>query len=285
MDDREKVGVPLRVHIHGAGKVGRTFAHGLREVGWCVSLTAARHGRPDRVDADVVVLAVRDGQLAMEAGAWVGVVASHAVVLHVAGVWTPEVLSVLRGSCRGVGQLHPLVSVASHRMSPSLEGAYALVAGDEEAVEVACRMAAALGMVPQRGDGWDRVGYHAAAWLVAGGAAALCGAARDIMSGSGIDPRSAERMLGSLLLSVGSNVSRVGLPEGLTGVVRRGDVATLRKHVEVVSRLAPGHVALYLASARAQVAMARALGDVASEVLDELECAIGAMTVARTGEV
>ena len=265
-----KVSTPLRVHIQGAGKIGRTFARGLRSAGFVVSLRASRRGVPERIDADVVLLSVRDSQLSAEASAWVRVVPSRAIVLHTAGALTADVIAVLRGSCRGVGQLHPLVSVASHRVPPSLVGAYALVSGDAIAVRVARSIARALGMKPRCGDKVDRCAYHAAAWLVAGGAAALCSAARDILSSAGIAPRQAERMLAPLLRSIAHNVEHLGMPDGLSGVVRRADLATLCKHVAVLSDVAPEHLALYLAAATAQIDMARALGEAAEGEIDAL---------------
>jgi len=260
-----------RVHVQGAGKMGRTLARALRAAGWDISVRASRRGRPRHVDADVVLLAVRDGQLPAEAEAWQRIVPARAVVLHVAGALGPDVLALLRPCCRGVGQMHPLVSVASRRGPVGLEGVHAVVAGDASARRWARRIACALGMKPWSKDDVDRVAYHAAAWLVAGGAAALCRAARDILVGEGIAPRQAEKMLAPLLRSVAENVGHVGLPEALSGVVRRGDVATLRKHVQVLSTTAPEHVALYLSAARAQIDMARELGDASPGDLDALE--------------
>ena len=260
-----------RVHVQGAGKMGRTLARALRAAGWNVSLRASRRGRPRHVDADIVLLAVRDGQLPAEAEAWQRIVPPHAVVLHVAGALGPDVLAPLRSCCRGVGQMHPLLSVVSRRGPVGFEGVHALVAGDASARRWARRMARALGMKPWRKDGVDRVAYHAAAWLVAGGAAALCRAARDILVGEGIAPRQAEKMLAPLLRSVADNVGHVGLPDALSGVVRRGDVATLRKHVQVLSTATPEHLALYLAAARAQIGMARELGDTSARDLEQVE--------------
>jgi len=189
-------------------------------------------------------------------------------VLHVAGSLEPGVLDILRPICRGVGQFHPLVSFASSRKPPSLTGAYALVSGDRAAQRAAKQLADALGMRTRRGDGVDRTAYHAAAWLVAGGTVALAAAARDMLVAEGIAPRDAERMIEPLLRSIAENVGALGLPEALTGVVRRGDEATLRRHAEALANHCPDHLDLYLAAARAQVPMARELGDASDDALD-----------------
>ena len=53
----------LRVHIQGAGKVGRGLARLLTARGLKVTLRAAREGLPPRLPVDIVVLAVRDREL------------------------------------------------------------------------------------------------------------------------------------------------------------------------------------------------------------------------------
>ncbi|MCL2823227.1 MAG: hypothetical protein FWD57_04485, partial [Polyangiaceae bacterium] len=64
----------MKVHIQGAGKIGSAFARGLKAAGWVVSLRAARNGIPARVNADAILLALRDTQLAAEAEHWVDIV-------------------------------------------------------------------------------------------------------------------------------------------------------------------------------------------------------------------
>lgn len=260
------------MHVQGMGKVGRAMRAGLVAAGWDVTARASRRGPPRRCDADVVMLAVRDGRIAEEANAWLeaGAVPARGVVLHLAGALDAEVLGVLRGHCRGVGQMHPLLSFASSRVRPPLRGGFALVSGDRAAVRAAARIAKALGMIQRSGDDVNRTAYHAAAWLVAGGTVALSGAARDLLVAAGIGPSEAEGMIASLVGSVGFNVRHVGLPGALTGLVRRGDASTIRRHVAELRALAPEHLALYLASARAQVPMARRLGDVPDRVLEAL---------------
>ena len=55
----------MKVFILGAGKVGTALARGLRAHGDTVTLRAARKGLPkQRIDADIVVLSVREKQLA-----------------------------------------------------------------------------------------------------------------------------------------------------------------------------------------------------------------------------
>ena len=53
-----------RAYVFGAGKVGTGMARGLRAAGVQTTLRAARRGWPKRgIDADLVLLTVRDGDL------------------------------------------------------------------------------------------------------------------------------------------------------------------------------------------------------------------------------
>ena len=68
-------------------------------------------------------------------------------------------------------------------------------------------------------------------------------------------------MLGPLLRSVGDNIERLGLPDALTGPVRRGDAVTVQKHLSALKGCSPQVRQLYLAAANAQLPMAEALQD------------------------
>jgi predicted short-subunit dehydrogenase-like oxidoreductase (DUF2520 family) len=161
--------------------------------------------------------------------------------------------------------MHPMISFASKKKSPRLEGGNVQVQGDRTAVARARRLAITLGMRPRTVRGLDAVAYHAAAGLVANGAAALAAVGAELLVRAGVDRAVAPRMLGPLLRSVADNVEALGFPEALTGPVRRGDVAGLEKHLSVLGAKLPHAVPLYVAAARAQLPLARAIRDAPSE--------------------
>jgi predicted short-subunit dehydrogenase-like oxidoreductase (DUF2520 family) len=78
-------------------------------------------------------------------------------------------------------------------------------------------------------------------------------------------------MLGPLLRSVAENVEALCFPEALTGPVRRGDAGAVEKHARVIRERLPSAFPLYLASVRAQLPLARAIGEVSPEALDAIE--------------
>jgi predicted short-subunit dehydrogenase-like oxidoreductase (DUF2520 family) len=277
----------LRVFVLGAGKVGTALARALRAKGAAVTLRAARRGLPKKtIDADLVVLAVRDGKLPELAAALASrrLVGSRTAVVHCAGALGIEPLSALRGVAEGVGQMHPMISFASTKFSPALDRGQVNVDGDPAAVRAAERVARLLGMAPRRLPHVDKVAYHAAAGLVANGAAALAAAGSELLGKAGVLPPLTAKMLGPLLRSVAENVERLGLPGALTGPVRRGDRHGVGRHLVVIADHAPNLVPLYRALVAAQVPLARAIGDAESSVFDAIESLAAAEPSAALSE-
>ncbi|HEX8794211.1 MAG TPA: DUF2520 domain-containing protein [Polyangiaceae bacterium] len=263
-----------RVFVFGAGKLGTALARALKAAGAKVALRPARKGVPKRIDADVVVVAVRDRDVTPTAQAMVGAVPRDAVVVHVAGALGADVLAPLRGHCAGVAQMHPMISFASKRFAPGLARGNVHVAGDTRAVAAGRRIARMLGMTARTVTGLDTIAYHAAAGLVANGAAALAAVGAELLERAGVAPRDAPKMLGPLLRSVADNVETLGFPEALTGPVRRGDATGVAKHVATLRGKLPNAVPLYLAAAEAQLPLARAIGDASASNLDAVAATI-----------
>jgi len=261
----------LRVLILGAGKVGRALHHALREAGWRVTLRAARRPLPRRIDADLLVLAVRDRQLLDLLGRLPPVLGPGVACVHVAGALRSDVLSPLRASCAGVAQMHPMISFASRTTFPTLPRGNVHVEGDRVAVQRARALAKAIGMTPRHFPGLDTVGYHAAAALVANGAAALAALGARVLEASGVPATVAPKLLGPLLRSVAENVENLGFPAALTGPVRRGDAQAVSRGADTLKARAPEALPLYRAAVLAQIPLARALGEVPGEALDAIE--------------
>jgi predicted short-subunit dehydrogenase-like oxidoreductase (DUF2520 family) len=265
---------PTTVFILGAGKVGTALARALRARRVKVTLRPARQGLPRKpIDADLLILAVRDGKLAEVVAelASLGRVSRRTAVVHCAGALGVEPLLPLRASTRGVAQMHPMISFASTSFAPNLERGQVNVDGDDAAVRIAERVARRLGMSPRRLPSIDKVAYHAAAGLVANGAAALTAAGSELLAVAGVPRAVAAQMLGPLLRSVADNVERLGFPAALTGPVRRGDPRAVGRHLEVIADRAPDLIPLYRALVAAQVPLARQIGDAEPSLFDAIE--------------
>jgi predicted short-subunit dehydrogenase-like oxidoreductase (DUF2520 family) len=272
----------MRVFILGNGKVGRGLSRALRKAGWIVEIRAARAGLPTRrITSPLLVLALRDsdlGRVAVELSQ-AQLVASRTACVHVAGALGPEVLAPLRAVCAGVAQMHPMISFADPDAPPTLRAGNLHLSGDRIAVRRGQAVARALGMTARTIPGLDLVGYHAAAGLVANGAAALAALGASLLVRSGVPSDEAPRLLGPLLRSVADNVERLGLPAALTGPVRRADAAAVARQLRLIRERLPDAVPLFVAAARAQIPLARALPDARTEALDAVEAALDQATL------
>lgn len=264
----------MRVLIFGAGKLGTPLARAAKSAGHTVVLRAARKGLPKRrVDAELVVFALRDRDLGAAAKQWAeaALLAPGACVVHVAGALPADVLQPLRDAGVAVAQMHPMISFADPSFSPPLAGGGCHVSGDARAVRRARAFAKSVGLVPRNYADLDSVGYHAAAAFVANGACALAASGAEVLAAAGVPRAEVHLWLGPLLSSVGYNVQHAGFPAALTGPVRRGDASAVAKHAENLAKRAPSALPLYRAALRAQVAMARELGEVAEKALRDIE--------------
>lgn len=261
----------MSVFILGAGKVGRALAAALKKNGVPVTLRAARKGVPRLpIDASIVILALRERQLQSVASdlAASGVVARNAVVVHNAGSLDAEILAPLRPVCAGVAQMHPMISFASTTKFPTLLRGHCHVKGDPIAEKRVRALAKKIGMTPRTFAKLDTVGYHAAAGLVANGAAALAAIGLELLAVSGVPRADGPKMLGPLLRSVAENVESLGFPDALTGPVRRGDAAGIEKQIGVLGQKLPDALLIYLASGLAQLPIAKRIGDATAAQLD-----------------
>jgi predicted short-subunit dehydrogenase-like oxidoreductase (DUF2520 family) len=167
--------------------------------------------------------------------------------------------------------MHPMISFASPRVFPTLARGHVHVKGDPAAERRARELAKLLGMTPRTFAALDTTGYHAAAGLVANGAAALAAVGCELLAASGVPAHLAPRMLGPLLRSVAENVESLGFPDALTGPVRRGDAGAVERHCAVLRERLPSAIPLYLASVRAQLPLARAIGEALPAGFDAIE--------------
>lgn len=264
----------MRVVIVGAGKVGAALARELKKIRWPVTVYSARKFQPKKaLNCDLLVLAVRDRDLAplAETIAKSGRLSKKAACVHVAGALSADVLAPLRAACAGVAQMHPMISFASKTKPPRLVNGHVHVKGDKIAEARAKKLARAIGMTPRTFPKLDTVGYHAAAGLVANGAAALAAIGTSVLVEAGVPESDAPKMLGPLLASVADNVTALGFPDALTGPVRRGDPNAVGKHLALLEARHPDAVPLFVAAGLAQIPLARALGEAPTEGFDAIE--------------
>lgn len=235
----------MNIAIVGRGRVGNALRRSLEHLGAHDVTTMGRKLNPAALrDSDVVILAVSDDAIESIAQRIANELKPGATVLHCAGARGVDELDACAALGAHVGVMHPLVSFPSTRCHPNLEGKTFVVHGSPRAITMSRRIGKACGARGITAETANPV-YHAAAALVANGAAALAFAAVRLLEGLGVARRDAERSIGGLLESVGENVQRVGVPDALTGPVARGDASTVDRHRKALRRAGRGALAAY----------------------------------------
>jgi predicted short-subunit dehydrogenase-like oxidoreductase (DUF2520 family) len=164
---------------------------------------------------DLVLIATPDAAIAGVAAAVAP--AEATVVAHLAGSLGPEVLAPhRRRAC-----LHPVVSMPSH--DTPLRGAWFAVAGDPMAERLVGDLGGRAVVVADE----HRTLHHAAATIAANHLVALLGQVERVAARAGV-PLDAYLALARGALG---NVEQLGPAAALTGPVRRGDEATVARHV------------------------------------------------------
>jgi len=267
---------PPTIGVIGAGRAGTGLALALSQAGCDVMLHGRRPGAappslrltiaPDGApppwlpQVDVVVLAVRDDAIAdlavaLQAGGQIG--AGH-TVLHLSGVQGQEALAALLPSRAALGSLHPLQTIAEPTRAPErLRGAWAAVEGMPRAVERAETLARAIGLRPFRVPPGLKPVYHAGAVFASNYFVVVEAVAQRLLRHAGLSEAEAWQALLPLVRGTFENVSRDGPGAALTGPIRRGDAATVARHL---AALTLDDAALYRAIARAALELAQKQG-------------------------
>jgi predicted short-subunit dehydrogenase-like oxidoreductase (DUF2520 family) len=214
-----------RVRIIGAGRAGRSLHLALTRAGWPVADVVVRGEDPKRAatGADLVVIATPDAAVAEVAERIEPVVG--VVVAHLSGSLGMAPLE----SHPDRAVLHPLVALPDpDRGAERLVGAWFGLArgGHPMVVEVVAALAGRSIEVAEAD--WPR--YHAAAVIASNHLVALLGQVERVAASVGAP------LEAYLDLARGSleDVAAIGPAAALTGPVRRGDVATVARHLEAL---------------------------------------------------
>jgi len=164
---------------------------------------------------------------------------THIPVLHGAGAIPakdPTALGCLSDAGHPVGSLHPICSLRRELPWPSpLPHAGFGLEGDPAARSVAQKWVGAQPCLDLDGlDGQQRVAYHAACALAANHLAVLYDEAGSVLRGQGHAASDVESALSQLLHSALNNLTALGIPQGITGPVSRGDTETVAAHVRAL---------------------------------------------------
>jgi len=160
---------------------------------------------------------------------------THRIVLHTSGALPSDVLSPMRGAGFAIGSLHPLVAISESRSGAELlRQAFFSVEGDPAAVRLGRSLVKDLGGESFRIESQHKALYHAAALTASPHMTALFDIAIEMLSVCGLSSAQARRILLPLVQSTVANLATQDPAQALTGTFKRGDVATVRKHLDAL---------------------------------------------------
>jgi predicted short-subunit dehydrogenase-like oxidoreductase (DUF2520 family) len=274
-----------RIGVIGAGVVGTALARALASLDRRVDAVASRtRASAERLAArtpgcvvldtpqavsdrcDLVLLTVPDDAIAGVAAAvhWT----PGQAVVHCSGAQALSALDPAAQLGARVGGFHPLQTFADGDQQPSVfHGIAFAVEATAPLRDELEDLARTLGGWPIRLSSADRALYHASAVAVCGFIATLMRAAADLWEGFGGDPPGplghADEGLRALIPLARRTIEGIeaqGLPAAMTGPLTRGDVGTVRGHLEALDAAAPGFKHLYCHLALSGLGLARAKG-------------------------
>jgi predicted short-subunit dehydrogenase-like oxidoreductase (DUF2520 family) len=268
-----------RIGFVGAGRVGCALGVAFSRADWPVVAVATRdsarearflrlvpsaHAVPSAAaiadDVDLVFVTVPDDAIA-DVAASLRLYAGQAAV-HTSGALDARVLEPARAAGTQVGSFHPMVAFADQEAAvAALSDATIAVEGDDELVALLGQLASDIGAQPVRLPPTGKAAYHAAAVLAGGGVIGLLDGVAEVARGAGLDEAGALAIYLPLIRQALANAERMGIANALTGPFVRGDVGTVRDHLAAMSRLSPGALDLYRATARRELALAVGRGE------------------------
>ena len=293
-----KPGLP-KVFMVGAGPVATSLAGALAAAGvpvlglWgrtpaTLSAAAALAQVPgysspqppvDQVrEAEIVVLAVRDAAISEVAAGLLatGHLASRPVLLHCSGSMSAaRAFTGVAEHVAGIGLLHPLRALARGVVVKTMSGTTFGVQGDVAGRAAAESLCAALGGRILSLTAEQMPGYHAAAAMASNYIVALMDVAAALLEAEGVDPEVASSAFLELAAGALQNVQSRGLPNALTGPIRRGDRPTVAGHLQAIDKSLPAASDLYRELGVWTVGLARRCGDASEAELCEITEMLG----------
>jgi predicted short-subunit dehydrogenase-like oxidoreductase (DUF2520 family) len=242
--------------VIGSGRLGTALAFALSRRGWALAVLADRDAAAARESrriigrgvattdirraarrSDVLFICVPDDEVEAVARFLSRCLAdwSGRIVFHVSGLLPASVLDPLRRKGARAASLHPARSFpVKERSAARFRALCWALEGDREAVAEGRRIVKTLGGRSFVLAAENKALYHAACSLASNAFVTLEAAASFLLGEAGLGRRLILSVLFPLVQGTLQNVKELGPEKALTGPVIRGDVMTVRRHLEAL---------------------------------------------------
>lgn len=240
-----------RITIIGLGKVGTAMLRVFTNHGYVVISAYNRTGVADTLKSeftettfvqdlssleqtigDLIFLTVSDDsitslseELARQPFKWGG-----RMVVHCSGTYSSKSLSALKEAGAKTASFHPMQAIT--KSTNSFSGIWFDIEGDKEALKSLEQIAEVFGAKSFRVEAEAKPFLHASAVVASNYLVVLVDLVSKISARASISEETALKALTPLMENTLQNINDLGVTEALTGPIARGDVDTVREHLE-----------------------------------------------------
>jgi predicted short-subunit dehydrogenase-like oxidoreductase (DUF2520 family) len=190
-----------------------------------------------RLEADVLWLCVPDASIAQVTARLVKRVADRGlqgqIVVHSSGALSAGVLQAAAKTGASVGSVHPLMSFPT-RTPVTLKGVSFAVEADAASRRVLNPLVRRIGGRPFAIKAASKALYHAVGVLSSPLLVSHLAAAHEAAARAGFSPRQARRLIEPIARASLDNFFRNGPAKSFSGPIARGDVETIRLHLQAL---------------------------------------------------
>ena len=243
--------MPRKAAVIGAGRVGRSMLTSLVKSGYypgavISATTDSAKSLADALgceiygedyslipeDTDLIVISVPDDKLetAIKNLNRHWKFSSGTLVVHTSGLHESDLMNPLSGKGAKIVSIHPAASFPDGKPL-SFEGMRFGIEGKDS--DEGLKLVNELGGIPFRIDSGKKSLYHAACTLASGYVNVLLDVSKDMMSAAGIEKP--DDIVVTLAESAVKGWNDAGI-SALTGSIVRGDVDSVRKHLQALKR-------------------------------------------------
>jgi predicted short-subunit dehydrogenase-like oxidoreductase (DUF2520 family) len=254
------------IALIGTGAVSRNLGRALFQAGYPITavvgpeLTEARY-LANKLEADtagiplidiprhtiVFFLMVPDDQIATVAVdlAKSGFLGEKHIAIHCSGALPADIMAPLKQ--RGVRLLsfHPMASFTRRIQKSAFKRITIGIEGDREAIRIGFQMANDIGAIPVEIPRELKTTYHLAGVWASNFLVGLISQATSLMEDMGYDQSRSLKILVPLIQGTIDRIRRSGIEGALTGPAMRGDIGTVRRHVQLLASDHPELLAIY----------------------------------------
>ena len=193
-------------------------------------------------------------------------------VIHCSGATSLDVFRHPVSQGAEAGAFHPLQAFSSVENGvDSIPGTTFGIEGNPEVRAALADMARAIGGRPVFLNSRDKALYHLTGVMMGNLLTCLAATAAQLWEQCGYSRAEGVEALVPMMRGVVNNLERSGVPGAVAGPYVRGDLGTIRKHVETLAARAPEVLPLYRELARAAVPFGVEKGALSPEIAPQIE--------------